>query len=367
MRILILAYPLSAVTPDACGGTEQVVWQLLRGLRHNPNFDFTWVGAAGSDTTVGGRFVSWERLLARYAPGLRMPPVVSPVALAALESDCARAAVTFAREHAFDLVHNQGAALYRCAAGVNAPVLMTLHLARELYPPDFPPSAPNLHLQCVSETQRREYGPAACCGCIGNGVPVQEFSRREEPPAASAPLLYLGRICREKGPDLAIRIARAARRPLWIVGAVAPFPAHRAFFRDAIAPALAGDIRWLPPPSRARKLELLHAAAAVVIPSRVAESSSLVAMEAAACGVPVLALRRGALPEVVCHGATGFLADDWEGLAAAVSRLPRIPADTCRRRAERRFDARRMVRKYADLYRSLTPARASTRGDVEAR
>ncbi|MGH9519378.1 MAG: glycosyltransferase, partial [Terriglobales bacterium] len=335
-----------------------VVWQLLRGLRGCPDLDLTWIGAAGSDLTAGGRFISWAGLLARYAPGLSLPRVVSPQALAAFESRCNRAAVAFADQQAFDLVHNQGAGSYRCATGVNTPMLMTLHLARGLYSPNFSRVRPNLHLQCVSHTQLREYGATACCGCVPNGVALGAYPVRAA-PSPSAPLLYLGRICREKGPDLAIRLARAVRRPLWIVGGVAPFPSHLAYFREAIAAALDADIRWLPPPRRGRKLELLHAAAAVVIPSRVAETSSLVAMEAAACGVPVLALRRGALPEVVSHGETGFLADDWEGLAAAASHLAHIRVGACRRRAELHFDAARMVAQYARLYRCLCPARAS--------
>lgn len=359
MRVLILTYPLTPVTAAACGGTEQVAWRLMRGVCRRKDLHVTWVGAGGSDAGAGGEFISWPSLLARFAPGPSLPPLITPHSLQAFESRCNRAAAAFLRSREFDLVHIQGASFWRAAAAVSVPVLMTVHLARELYPPEFPPLASNLHLQCVSETQRRLYGFAACCGSIANGVPLALYRPRRMRPAADAPLLFLGRICPEKGPDLAIRLARALRRRLCIVGSVAPFPSHVAYFRNCIAPALGADIRWCPPPDQAGKLALVRTAAAVVIPSRAAETSSLVAMEAAACGVPVLALRRGALPEVVSHGRTGFLADRWEGLAAAVPRLRSIDPAACRQYAELRFCSRRMVREYADLYRHLTATRAA--------
>jgi glycosyltransferase involved in cell wall biosynthesis len=91
----------------------------------------------------------------------------------------------------------------------------------------------------------------------------------------------------------------------------------------------------------------------VVVASRIADTSSLVAMEAAACGVPVLALRHGALPEIVAQGESGWLGDSVAELADAAARLDAIEAAACRARAERLFDGRRMAREYASLYARL--------------
>lgn len=357
MRILILTYPLIPVAGNAWGGTEQVVWNLLRGLRGR-GLQLDWFGAEGSDPAAGGRFTSWPDLLAAFGLLRPQPPTFTPAGLADLERRCNLAVLAWLRRHRVDLIHNQGASFYQSAAATSCPVLLTLHLARELYPPGFPPAAPNLHLQCVSRSQLRDYGRLACCGCIPNGIALELLRPRHRAPPPSAPLMFLGRICPEKGPDLAIRIAHRAGRRLWLVGAVSPFPSHQHYFRTAIQPHLGAAVRWLPPPPAALKHDLLRRAAAVVIPSRVEETSSLVAMEAAAGGVPALALRRGALGEIVANGVTGWLGADWEALAAAVPRLAEISPQACRRRARRAFSSGRMVDGYVALYRRLAASAA---------
>lgn len=355
MRVLMLTYPLAPVAADACGGTEQMAYHLLRGLAESPEFELEWVGAEGSEVQARRpRLLAWRSLLRRHRL-LRPPPrAYSPEALADLEARCNQAVLRHLRQASVDLIHNQGAPFPWVAAAVATPVLFTVHLARRLYPAAWP-AGPKLHVQCVSQSQRRGYGAAACCGVIGNGIDLAAFPpRRASPPGA--PLLYLGRMCPEKGPHLAIQIARQARRRLWLVGAVAPFPDHQRYFATRIAPFLNADVRWLPPPTPARKRALLAAAAAVVIPSQVEEPSSVVAMEAAAAGVPALALRRGALPEVVAHGESGWLAEDWEALAEWVPRLAAIAPSACRARAERCFGAAAMVAAYRRLYRQLGAA-----------
>jgi glycosyltransferase involved in cell wall biosynthesis len=99
-----------------------------------------------------------------------------------------------------------------------------------------------------------------------------------------------------------------------------------------------------------RKRQLLASARAVLIPSRVAETSSLVAMEALACGTPVIAYRSGALPEIVDDGVTGFVVDGVDGLVRALERIDEIDRRRCRAEAERRFDAREMAARYLALY-----------------
>lgn len=354
MRVLTLTYPLTPVSPDACGGTEQVAWQLLSRLARQPGLELSWIGAAGSAAIAGVRFRSWQEVLARWGLMPAWPESWSPEALAELTARCNAAVVREVEAAAVDVIHNQGAFFCRDAAAVATPVLFTLHLARPLYPPGcFDRLPPWLHLQCVSETQRAEYGAAACCGVISNGVDLERLPARTSLPPPDAPLLYLGRICPEKAPHRAIEVARRAGRRLWIVGAVAPFPSHRAYFEARIAPALDRRIRWLPPPSLPEKLALLHGAAAVVIPSAIAETSSLVAMEAAACGVPVLAMRQGALAELIRPGVTGWLADSTEELVESVPQVAVITASACRAHAEAHFSAARMAAGYAALYRRL--------------
>ncbi len=352
MRVLLLAYPLTALGPAACGGAEQAAWQLLRGVAARGGFHLTCIAAPGSRTPRGAHFVSWAAVFAAAGMAWLRRTLFPPAALAQLQRDCNRAlAAWLERQPDFDLIHNQGVYFDRAAETMGAPVLFTLHLARSLYAADRFEAPPNVHWQCVSATQARDYG--AGYPVIGNGVDLERFRARRHPAAADAPLVYLGRLCPEKGAHAAIAIARRARRRLLLVGAPGPFPAHRRYFRSAIAPHLGAQVRWLPPPAAAAKPGLLRAAAALVIPSRIAETSSLAAMEAAACGVPVLALRRGALPEIVAEGESGWLGDSDGELAEAVPRLDAIAPAACRARAARLFGADRMAAEYRALYRAL--------------
>ena len=114
--------------------------------------------------------------------------------------------------------------------------------------------------------------------------------------------------------------------------------------------------RLLGPLGLARKRRFLAAASCLVVPSLAAETSSLVAMEALACGTPVIARPVGALPDIVRHGVTGFLADDAAAIADALGRVGAIDPDSCREDARRRFDARRMTDEHLALYARLVAA-----------
>jgi len=382
IRVLFLAYPLTAVGPDACGGTEQMLYRLLVGLNRPP-----WQGMvetftlAREGSRVPGGCESWRHLCARMEIPLPRPvagddQVVTPEDLEAMEAATNRAALAWLQEQEIDLVHNQGAGFYRVAgewAQGGRPVLMTLHLARSLYPAQMLERLPpNLFLQCVSRTQHRAwrqelFGAAQghLVGWIRNGIALDDFV-----PAADGRrgeyLLYAGRICPEKGPHLAIELARRTGRALLLLGEVYRFPSHRAYFEREIQPRLGDSVVWKPQTSQAERRTWMAGAAAVIVPSLVEETSSLVAMEAAASGTPVIAFRRGALAETVVHQRTGFLCESIEEMERAVRRLPRIGARDCRVWAESCFDADRMVREYVDLYRRLVQAAMRQRIPVGA-
>jgi glycosyltransferase involved in cell wall biosynthesis len=341
LRVLTLTYPLAPLSAAACGGCEQIAYQLVSGA--GPGIELQRLPAAGWLPAHMSLLSDEEREARERAANER--------ALAWLE------------EHPVDLIHVQGAPFFAVADRVSTPVLFTLHLARRLYPQGFLDCRPrHLHLQCVSETQRREYPDQPICAVVPNGVDLGRFQARQQPGQADAPLLFLGRICPEKAPHLAIRLARAVKRRLHLVGEPGPFPYHVEYYRKEIASQLDDQIRHFPPPALGGKLAFLRQAAAVVIPSQVEETSSLVAMEAAASGVPALGLSRGALPEVVAHGHTGFLADTWQNLAEYVSRLASIAPQACRAHAEANFDGARMVASYRSLYRRLTGRLAAHAG-----
>jgi CelD/BcsL family acetyltransferase involved in cellulose biosynthesis len=197
---------------------------------------------------------------------------------------------------------------------------------------------------------------------IPNGVPVEAFrvqSRKDDYVVA------LGRICPEKGFLLAVEAARRAAVPLVLAGQVFDYPSHQAYFRTVLAPRL--DPRWfrfVGPLGFDEKARLLGRARCLLVPSQTPETSSLVAMEALACGTPVVAFRAGALSDVVEDGRTGILVDSVDEMADAIQRVEGIDPAECRRAAETRFSASTMVTRSLARYAELAATRP---GQLEPR
>ncbi len=352
LQILTLTYPLMPLTRDACGGVEQVAFTLLHRLaaRQQP-LQLITIADAGS--RVPGKLIPNDyknecglaeiRLRRRTE---RMLELAEPLARAS------------------DLIHLQGFNEWRPVAAWGKPTFWTLHMAFSLYPPGWLDGIPpNLKPICISSTQARllalRLPPAETARSggepdwIGNGIELDRFDWRQP---RSDYWLYLGRICPEKGVHNAIELAQRSQRHLILAGGVYPFPSHQEYFRQKIAPRLGPDVLWVETPPFEQKLELLARAAAVVICTEVEEPSSLTAMEAAASGAPVLALRRGALAEIIRHGESGILASDLEELAAGAKQLAGISAFSCRRQAEQNFSAAAMAENYWQLFQQATAA-----------
>ena len=191
---------------------------------------------------------------------------------------------------------------------------------------------------------------------IENGVAVDRLPARH---ARRNFALCLGRICPEKGFEHALDAARLADIPLLIGGEVFPYQAHRRYFECLIQPRLGPRARFLGPVGWARKRRLLNAARCLLAPSLAAETSSLVAMEAIACGTPVIAFPAGALADIVEPGVTGYVVEDAAEMAAAIGEADSLDRDRCRAEARRRFPLERMVASYFALYRRLAAEPAS--------
>jgi glycosyltransferase involved in cell wall biosynthesis len=181
-----------------------------------------------------------------------------------------------------------------------------------------------------------------------------------------APLVFLGRIEAIKGPHLAIETAHRAGRRLFLAGNVSP--EHRPWFEAHVAPHLDGDrVRYLGPVDDAQKCGLLGAGAALLMPVLWEEPFGIVMAEAMACGTPVIGFRRGAVPEVVADGESGFVVDGVEEMAAAVGRLPALSRAACRARVERLYSDMAVTEGYLRLYTELAARVHGAAGTVAAR
>jgi UDP-glucose:tetrahydrobiopterin glucosyltransferase len=172
-------------------------------------------------------------------------------------------------------------------------------------------------------------------------------------PEGEGFLLFAGRMAPEKGPDLAIEIARQAGRKLVLAGGIY----DRAFFEEKIQPQLEADsnLEYVGLLERADLHRLMSRADGLLFPSRWEEPFGLVLAESLAAGTPVISWQRGAAPEIVTDGRTGFLRPylDTEGAAAAVQQLDRLDRRECRRQIEDKFSYEKMLDDYIDYYREV--------------
>jgi glycosyltransferase involved in cell wall biosynthesis len=194
---------------------------------------------------------------------------------------------------------------------------------------------------------------------VFNGVPLAAYDFVKN-VGDDAPLVFLGRIEEIKGAHLAIEIARRAQVPLVIAGNV---PAeHRLWFKTNIAPHIDDkSITYVGPLDDAAKNALLGRARALIMPILWEEPFGIVMAEAMACGTPVLGLARGAVPEVVENGVTGFVVRDVDDLVSAVTRIGEIDRAACRGRVDRLFSDRAVIAEYLSIYAEMMAARRGCR------
>ena len=381
--ILSLAFPFAVVGEGAVGGAEVVLSQLESAL---PSLGFRSVVVARQGSQPAGALYATAVAAGEIGDDLRAEVE------AAHQANLDRALA----EHPVALVHMHGLDFHRYRVPPGLPVLVTLHLPPGWYPESIWQLPPNYHLVCVSETQKNACPASARerVGVIGNGVPLPD--RAHLRPVGRYALM-LSRICPEKNLHTGFDAARLAGLPALLAGEVFPYREHLRYFAEEIEPRLTApgtdhmhrprakaisphaasphhaqsDARFLGPVTGAAKARLLSRAACLLLPSLAPETSSLVAMEAMAAGVPVVAVASGAVPEIVDGGRTGLLvspAGDIVGnLAAALRQIASLDRALCRRTAEARFSLERMLDAYASLYRRLalrSPAPPS-RGSID--
>ena len=340
LTVLSVAYPFAPVGPDAVGGAEQVLSMLDRTLVATGHRSIV---IAQEGSSVKGALIP-------------IPPEPGLIDQAARDRahQIQRAAIRDALERwPIDLIHMHGHDFNHCLPPPGPPVLVTLHVPSEWYAPEvFHLARPNTFLHCVSATQRRAFPPhVPLLPDIENGVDCNPLATgaRKRRFAVS-----FGRICAEKGFHLALDAARQAGAPFLLAGEVFPYEAHQQYFREEITPRLDRFRRFIGRVGFNRKQRLLAAARCLLAPSLVAETSSLVAMEALAGGTPVIAFPSGALAEMIEHGKTGFLVRNAFEMAEAIRALDLLKAEDCRRAARERFSAERTVHRYLNLYQQLS-------------
>lgn len=339
LTVLNVAYVFAPVRSDTAGGAEQVLAALDRGLVAEGHRSLV-VACAGSKTA--GELLATEPLPAQFTENFRRQ---------AQRTHRERIEQAL-RQWPIDVVHCHGYDFAEYLPPPSVSTLVTLHLPVGHYPGEaLSECRPGRYFNCVSTSQRRSF-PAneSMLPEVPNGVPVGELQARH---AKRNFVLALGRICPEKGFHDALDAAAVAQTPLLLAGHVFPYPDHQRYFAERIQPRLGPQARFIGNLDFIQKRRFLTAAQCLLMASRIAETSSLVAMEAIACGTPVIAYPVGALPEIVEPGVTGFLVDDARQMAEAIRAVGAIDPERCREAARQRFSVDRMVRGYFGYYRQL--------------
>lgn len=339
MRIAQVAPLIERVPPRLYGGTERVVAYLTDALVD-----------LGHDVTL---FASGDSLTrARLVPCSREALRLDQAVIDALPYGVLQLEAMRRRADQFDILHFHTDyfhfPLFRAIADRT---VTTLHGRLDL--PDLQPvfsEFTDMPLVSISNDQRLPMPPVRWIGTVQHGLPVRLLELQPRP--AGGYLAFLGRISPEKRPDLAIEIARRANVPIRIFAKVDR--ADQRYFAAEIEPLLDHPlVEFVGEIDDARKQQALGEASALLFPIDWPEPFGLTMIEAMACGTPVIAFRRGSVPEVLEDGLTGFIVDGVEEAVAAVHRLDRLDRRAIRRRFEERFTAERMARDYVALYEGL--------------
>lgn len=336
LEIIVTADPELPVPPALYGGIERIIDVLVRGLVQRGH-RVTLLAHPASQ--VPCELVPYTGMHSRSIP------------------DTLRNMFALTREVARrkpDVIHSFGRVAYLLPVlPTRVPKLMTYQ--REVSPRSVrlghALSGGTLHFSAISQWMMQATRHLAQWHLVPNGVAMDVYTFSPSVPP-DAPLVFLGRIEHIKGTHLAIDIALRSGRRLVIAGNIPR--GHEHYFETQVKPHVDGDrVSYIGPVDDARKNALLGSAAALLMPILWEEPFGIVMAEALACGTPVLGLRRGAVPEVVEDGVTGFVRDDAAQLAEAVGQLHRLDRQASRQRAERLYSDHVLVDNYLAVYRQM--------------
>ena len=339
MKIAQIAPLMESVPPKLYGGTERIVSYLTEELV-KLGHDVTLFASADSVTSA--------KLVSCVPSALRLnPKVCDVVPYYMLMLDRVRR-----QSHQFDILHFHLDYLhFPLFRDVSSRVLTTLHGRQDLH--DCKPiyvGFDEMRLISISNSQRIPIANANFAATIYHGLPGTDLKPALRPRGGY--LAFLGRIAPEKGPEIAIQIARSAGIPLKMAAKIDR--ADEQYFRERVAPLLdQPGIEFIGEINENQKAEFLGQASGLLFPIDWPEPFGLVMIEAMACGTPVLAFNRGSVSEIVEDGKTGLVVQSKE---EAIKRLPHLLAldrGKIRHEFERRFSAQRMAGDHVRLYQAL--------------
>jgi len=185
---------------------------------------------------------------------------------------------------------------------------------------------------------------------VYNTIDFSRYNLNQQIDPQQAPLMFLGRLDKIKGVHTAIKVAKATNNNLIIAGNISHTRDNLSYFKNEIEPLIDGkQIKYIGPLNDTEKNEYLQQAKGLLFPIEWEEPFGMVMIEAMACGTPVIAFKRGSVPEVINEGVTGFVVTNEREMIEQVANLKNIDRKTCRDMAESRFNLNKIAREYITL------------------
>jgi len=347
MRIAQIAPLYESVPPETYGGTERVIAALCNQLV-----------AAGHEVTLFSAGTSNTKAL--------LEPVVStPLRTRLTRAEMVEVAphlhldllaAVYERAAEFDIIHSHvDIWTLPFARSSNTPTVVTMHGRLDTGAVQHTlPLYPTVPLVSISNDQRRPLAGVDLnwTGTVYNGLDLEAYhsAARERARGPREYLAFVGRIHPEKGPEVAIEIARRTGRRLKMAAKVDPMDVD--YFNRRVSSKLGSSVDFLGEIGEDCKPSFYTNAAATVFPSDWPEPFGLVMIESLAAGTPVIALRRGSVPEILIDGVTGFICDDIDEMVEAAQHIDEIDPLECRRRAKI-FSSPAMSERYVDVYENV--------------
>jgi glycosyltransferase involved in cell wall biosynthesis len=389
LTVLHVAPINKPITSDlGYGPIETVIYNIDKGLRLSGHRSIV---ACSADSSVAGEhFKTVERSLGDYCreKTSKQRTLVNRHLVKALER---------ARMGDIDIIHMHGwlECIYGGMFNPDLPIVMTLHVPAENSGMDAAQDLyfntmlnPSMHFVSISDYQKRQYHGLDNIETVHHGINVDDYPF-DDPPDKQDYLFRIGRGTRDKGQDKAIEVAKKTGSKLIIAGCIQDKSADREFFEtlrnsidlfadigdapvdgayynNIMKPLLDSDkqIIYIGEASNAQKKQWYRHARATLFPIQWGEPFGLVLLESMACGTPVLAFRKGAVPEIVLDGISGFTVDTLDEMIAAVGRIPLLDPVACRRHVQNNFSTFTMAEKYSELYQRIVDRRRHHSADV---
>ena len=357
LRIVLVAPPYFDIPPTGYGGVEVVVADLADALVKRGH-DVTVLGA-GEPRTSARLIPLWERTLADRL-GEPYPEIMHALKVR-------RVIERIATTDGVDIVHDHtfaGPLNTPAYSAVGIPTVVTVHgpIDDDLYP-YYRELGDEVGLIAISDRQRELAPDLNWVGRVHNALRIDEWPFRADKGDYA---LFLGRYAPYKGAHLALRAAHEAGIPLVLAGKCNE-PPEQAYFNEQVRPLLTENDHVYGQVDAVSKRKLLAGARCLLFPIQWEEPFGMVMIEAMACGTPVVALRGGAVPEVIVDGVTGVVCDRPDELPAAIERAQTIDPVVCRRHVAAHFGIAEFGSGYERIYRTVVGTAVSASRQAKLR